>query len=53
LFDKYHVKAVFENHEHQYKKTFPLLNNTVNPNGTIYFGDGAMGIKDEYCEPEK
>lgn len=45
LFDQYDVKACFEHHSHTYKKTFPLKNNEIHGEGTIYFGDGCWGAK--------
>jgi len=44
LFDQYQMTAVFENHIHAYKKTFPLRNGTRNIPGTLYLGDGQMGV---------
>ena len=47
IFDKYGFKACFENHAHAYKRTKRLVNNTVVANGgTVYIGDGRMGITD-------
>lgn len=48
------VSWVLENHDHAYKRTFPLLNNTAIPRsnssvpggGIIYSGDGALGVAD-------
>jgi len=45
LFDQYGIKAAFENHSHTYKKTFPIKGETLDPDGTVYFGDGAWGVK--------
>jgi len=45
IFDKYNFQACFENHAHAYKRTKPLVNNTVvSSGGTVYMGDGKMGI---------
>lgn len=44
LFEKYHLLAAFENHNHTFKRTHPLLNNEVNENGIIYIGDGSWGV---------
>jgi hypothetical protein len=53
LFDKYSFDAVFENHVHQMKITYPLTNSTVNnSSGTLYIGDGSWGIDVDPC-PEK
>jgi hypothetical protein len=45
IFDKYNFKACFENHAHAFKRTKPLVNNTVVASGgTVYLGDGKMGV---------
>lgn len=44
-FEEYGVKAVFEHHDHAYKRTYPLLDNKINPKGIIYLGDGSWGIE--------
>lgn len=46
LFEKYGVSAVFENHDHAYKRTHPLLEGSKDRKGIVYFGDGSWG-----CEP--
>ena len=46
LFEKYGVSAVFENHDHAYKRTHPLLEGSKDRLGVVYFGDGSWG-----CEP--
>jgi hypothetical protein len=44
LFEKGGIQTVFEHHDHAYKRTFPLLNNKIHPNGILYLGDGAWGV---------
>jgi acid phosphatase type 7 len=44
LFEKYGVRVAFENHDHAYKRTFPLLDGKIDPNGIVYIGDGAWGV---------
>ena len=44
LFDKYGVDAAFENDHHVYKRTLPLKNDAIHPDGTIYIGDGSWGV---------
>ena len=45
IFDKYNFTTCFENHAHVYKRTKPLINNTVvSSGGTVYMGDGKMGV---------
>lgn len=45
-FEKYHLNAAFENHDHAYKRTIPLRNNAAAnlTDGVIYIGDGAWGV---------
>lgn len=43
LFDKYNLPAAFENHNHAYKRTFPIKNNQINDSGVVYLGDGCWG----------
>lgn len=43
-FEKYHLTAAFENHDHAYKRTFPLANGKIDPSGVLYLGDGCWGI---------
>lgn len=44
IFDKFHLTAAFEHHDHDYKRTFPLTNGKIDPAGVIYLGDGAWGV---------
>ncbi len=43
LFERYNVDAVFEHHDHTYKRTHPLLDGRVNDRGIVYLGDGSWG----------
>ncbi|QZA59226.1 purple acid phosphatase family protein [Candidatus Rhabdochlamydia porcellionis] len=43
-FDRYHLQIAFENHNHAYKRTYPLKNGEYNPDGVIYMGDGSWGV---------
>lgn len=43
IFDEFGLTAAFENHDHTHKRTKPLRNNAVDPEGTVYFGDGGWG----------
>ncbi len=45
LFDRYHLTMAFENHDHDYKRTRPLRGGVVDPQGVLYVGDGAWGVK--------
>jgi acid phosphatase type 7 len=44
LFEEYGVKLVFENHDHAYKRTYPIRDNAVSANGVVYMGDGTWGV---------
>ncbi|KYQ90293.1 hypothetical protein DLAC_08896 [Tieghemostelium lacteum] len=43
-FDEISMTVGFENHDHAYKRTYPMINGVQNPNGTVYIGDGAWGV---------
>lgn len=43
LFERSTVKVAFENHDHVYKRTFPIRDGRVDSRGIVYFGDGAWG----------
>jgi hypothetical protein len=43
LFERYNVDAVFEHHDHTFKRTHPLLDGRPNENGVLYLGDGTWG----------
>lgn len=43
IFDQYDLPVAFENHNHSFKRTFPIRNNKIDPQGVIYFGDGCWG----------
>ncbi|MDF2549098.1 MAG: conserved putative secreted protein [Chlamydiales bacterium] len=45
LFESGQVHAAFEHHDHAYKRTYPLLQGTVDEKGVVYFGDGAWGVE--------
>jgi acid phosphatase type 7 len=44
LFEKFHLDVAFEHHDHDYKRTHPLLKGHVDAMGVIYMGDGAWGV---------
>ncbi len=44
LFDQYQLSGAFENHNHALKRTYPIKNGEIDPNGIIYFGDGCWGV---------
>ncbi len=43
LFEKYGVQVAFENHDHTYKRTHPILNGEIHEDGIVYLGDGSWG----------
>jgi acid phosphatase type 7 len=45
LFEKYGVHVAFENHDHDYKRTYPLIKGKIDPRGVVYIGDGSWGVK--------
>ncbi len=45
LFDSYGVRMAFECHDHAYKRSPPIKDMEINPEGTYYFGDGGWGVK--------
>ena len=44
LFERYRLPISFENHDHLYKRSFPLLSGKRHPAGIVYVGDGAWGV---------
>ena len=43
LFERYNVDAVFEHHDHTFKRTHPLTNGHIDKKGIVYLGDGSWG----------
>lgn len=44
LFEKYHLTAAFENHDHTFKRTHLIREGKVDPDGVLYMGDGSWGV---------
>jgi len=44
LFEKNNLPLAFENHDHNYKRTKPICNNEITPEGITYLGDGSWGV---------
>ncbi|WP_291788148.1 metallophosphoesterase family protein [Cecembia sp.] len=44
IFEENGVRIAFENHDHAYKRTFPIRNLEVDQSGIIYVGDGSWGV---------
>ena len=51
-FDRFRYMAIFENHMHAFKRTFPITNRQFNPNGTVYLGDGSWGVAPGRCQED-
>jgi len=45
LFEKYELHVAFENNDHAYKRTFPMIESSIHPRGVVYIGDGSWGVK--------
>lgn len=44
LFEKLHLHTAFENHDHAYKRTWPLRDGKRDPTGVLYIGDGGWAV---------
>lgn len=44
LFEKYGLQYAFENHNHAYKRTYPIREGRVDSTGVVYLGDGSWGV---------
>ncbi len=44
LFGEYGLDVGFECHDHTFKRTPPIRNGELHPDGTVYLGDGSMGV---------
>lgn len=51
LFEKYQVRVAFEHHNHSFKRTFPIKENKIDPEGVIYLGDGSWGVAPREVQP--
>lgn len=53
LFDKFRFMAIFENHEHAFKKTFQLTGGVPTSKGAYYMGNGNWGARPSSptCQP--
>lgn len=45
LFEKYGVKVAMEHDNHTFKRTYPIKEGKIDPDGIYYLGDGAWGVK--------
>lgn len=46
LFEQYDISVALENHDHAYKRTWPIKDNEIAEDGIVYIGDGAWGLRD-------
>jgi hypothetical protein len=53
LFDEMNFVASFEHHTHFRKVTHKLRNNTIDPKGTRYLGDGSWGVTEFTCDSSR
>jgi hypothetical protein len=50
LFEKYGIRVAFENHNHTYKRTWPMKKGEIDPAGVLYLGDGSWGVRPRKTE---
>mmetsp|Transcript_21811 Transcript_21811/g.30024 ORF Transcript_21811/g.30024 Transcript_21811/m.30024 type:complete len:614 (-) Transcript_21811:42-1883(-) len=55
LFDSYGLMVGFEQHDHSFKRTYPLKDGQItdSDSGTVYLGDGAIGVEPFDGDPWK
>lgn len=51
IFEQHGVQLAFENHDHAYKRTFPIKNMQVAEGGIVYVGDGSWGVTPRDIHP--
>jgi hypothetical protein len=44
LFDQFGIDVGWEHHDHTHKRTHRMINSEPHPEGTLYLGDGSMGV---------
>lgn len=52
LFDRFHLTAGFENHDHTFKRSRLLRDGKPDPAGTLYLGDGCFGREPRTVDAE-
>ncbi|WP_373522721.1 fibronectin type III domain-containing protein [Aquiflexum sp.] len=45
IFEENGVKMAFENHDHAYKRTYPIKAQQIDESGIVYVGDGSWGVQ--------
>lgn len=53
LFEKYNISLALESDGHALKKTMPILNGKIDPEGIIYIGEGGLGVPQRKPFPER
>lgn len=53
LFDRYHLTASFEHHDHTLKRSRILAHHQVSTKGTLYVGDGCWGKEARSADPKR
>jgi hypothetical protein len=53
LFEKYKISLALESDGHALKKTMPILNGKVDPEGIIYIGEGGLGVPQRKPFPDR
>lgn len=46
IFEENGVRIAFENHDHAYKRTFPIKSQKIDETGIVYVGDGSWGVQE-------
>ncbi|MEE9405555.1 MAG: hypothetical protein V3V20_11740, partial [Algisphaera sp.] len=53
LFEEHQIDAVFEHHDHAYKRTHLLRGDQPHPQGILFLGDGAWGVEPRSVDPTR
>jgi hypothetical protein len=53
LFEQYRVDLALESHDHALKRTVPIMNNQIDPEGVVYIGDGGLGVPQRTPDPTR
>lgn len=53
LFEKYKISLSLESDGHSLKKTAPILDGKIDPNGIIYIGEGGLGVPQRKPFPDR
>lgn len=53
LFEKYQIDLAMESDGHALKRTAPILNESIHPEGIVYIGEGGMGVPQRKTDPTR